>query len=269
MNAPYILFIVHPETQELFKQEIALKLPDLKISFNKPGLLTYKGNITAEKIQDALLIFAQHAALSFPKDIAPENSQTYLAHKNTFYIIPIKRRFCLEFGATAPQELPIEAPSSAYLKIAEAFWRTGFTTKKTDQILELGCAPGGASCFLLENGAQVWGLDPADMDRSILNNPNFHFLHKSVQVLRDDDIPQEIDYLICDINLFAPDVIGFLRPLFKYWPSKIFFTVKWTHDMTFALVEKMKNSFFSNGAKEVHAFQLYANKKEFLLYVSF
>jgi hypothetical protein len=269
MNAPYALFIVHPETQDLFKKEIDLKLPDLKISFNKPGILTYKGNITADLIINARLIFAQHCALSFPKDIAPEGAQTYVIEKNTFYIIPIKRRFCLEFGATSPQELPPEAPSTAYLKISEAFWRTGFTLKKTDQVLELGCAPGGASYFLLENSSMVWGVDPGQMDRVILNNPNFTFLNKSVQVLRDDDFPLDIDYLICDINLFAPDVIGFLRPIFKRWPGKIFFTVKWTHDMNFALVDKMRTSFYNAGAKDVHAFQLYANKKEFLLYISF
>ena len=269
MIAPYVLFLVHPETQELFKNEVALKLPDLKISFNRPGILTYKGNVTSEKIIAAQLIFAQHCALSFPKDIAPPDTQTYVNEKMTFYIKPIKRRFSFDFGTTSKHELPIAAPSTAYLKIAEAFTRFGFQIKKTDKILELGSAPGGASYFLLENAAKVWGVDPGEMDRAILENENFEFLHKSVQVLRDDDFPEDIDYLICDINLFAPDIVGFLRPLFKRWPPIIFFTVKWTHDMNFAMVDKMKRSFYNLGARDVHALQLYANKKEFLLYVSF
>jgi hypothetical protein len=75
--------------------------------------------------------------------------------------------------------LPKKAPSRAYLKFAQAFQLTSLDQclKNKTSILELGCVPGGASYYFLENGAYVWGVDPAEMNGDFLNEWSQQFKH--------------------------------------------------------------------------------------------
>lgn len=98
---------------------------------------------------------------------------------------------------------PGEMVSRAYLKVAEAFAWAGFAIRPSERVVEIGSSPGGACQWLLEQGARVTGIDPAEMHPSILAHPHFtHWQSRSLQVKRRSFRPFRL--LICDANV-APN----------------------------------------------------------------
>ncbi len=74
--------------------------------------------------------------------------------------------------------LPPHAVSRAYLKMQEALAWAQFPFEADQQAVEIGCAPGGASQALMEAGLLVTGIDPAEVDPVVANDPRFHHVRK-------------------------------------------------------------------------------------------
>jgi 23S rRNA (cytidine2498-2'-O)-methyltransferase len=96
--------------------------------------------------------------------------------------------------------LPGEAVSRAWLKMHEAVLWSGFHLSPRQKCVEIGSAPGGAAQYLLAQGLDVIGIDPAKMDPVVLAAPHFrHILKRSKEVPRREFVG--VDWLTCDINL--------------------------------------------------------------------
>ncbi len=91
----------------------------------------------------------------------------------------------------------------AYYKLAEAIKWIQLPIRKQDLCIDLGSAPGGAAQYLLERGAHVVAVDPADLDESIADDPNL--LHMK---MRSKDVPKKdlkgARWLVADLNV-APN----------------------------------------------------------------
>jgi 23S rRNA (cytidine2498-2'-O)-methyltransferase len=83
-------------------------------------------------------------------------------------------------GGVPSIELPEHAVSRAYLKMAEALAWSDMPLARGEHVVELGCAPGGASQALLDAGLFVTGLDPAEVDESVLAHPRFNHVRARV-----------------------------------------------------------------------------------------
>ncbi|QDU90050.1 putative 23S rRNA ribose 2'-O-ribose methyltransferase [Pirellulimonas nuda] len=94
-------------------------------------------------------------------------------------------------GGTPPLDTPEAMISRAYLKIAEALRWSALPAEAGDQWVELGASPGGASQALLDRGMKVIGVDPAVVDPSLEENPNFRHLRRRVM-----DAPRR-DFIGC------------------------------------------------------------------------
>ena len=79
-----------------------------------------------------------------------------------------------------PLELPEHAVSRAYLKMAEALAWSALPMSRGEHVVELGCAPGGASQALLDAGLFVTGVDPAEVDPDVLAHPRFNHVRARV-----------------------------------------------------------------------------------------
>ena len=103
-------------------------------------------------------------------------------------------------GGLFEEALPDHAVSRGYLKIREALAWSGFAPEPGESIVELGCAPGGASQALLDLGLMVHGFDPADVAPAVIANANFKHWR-----MRSKDAPRKafagIEWLYVDINL--------------------------------------------------------------------
>lgn len=88
-------------------------------------------------------------------------------------------------GGTFPINRDREVISRAYYKTSEAIAWSGFTLHEGDQVIEIGSAPGGSVQRLLELGLHVTGIDPAEMDESIMEHKNYrHFQARGGDIKR-------------------------------------------------------------------------------------
>ncbi|MCG8449662.1 MAG: hypothetical protein MI725_08790 [Pirellulales bacterium] len=102
-------------------------------------------------------------------------------------------------GGVPPLKLPEHAVSRAYLKMQEALEWSAVPFSRGDLCVELGCAPGGASQALVEQGLRVLGVDPAEVAPEVLALSNFtHLRHRSLHVPRKQ--LRGAKWLAVDIN---------------------------------------------------------------------
>ncbi len=106
-------------------------------------------------------------------------------------------------GGVPKITLPEDALSRAYSKLNEALLWSRIPMQSGDQVIELGSAPGGASQVMLELGMNVLGIDPAEMDESVLEHPNFTHIRKRGSEVRKKDM-REARWLVADANV-APN----------------------------------------------------------------
>lgn len=102
-------------------------------------------------------------------------------------------------GGVMPLEMPPHAVSRAYLKMDEALRWSRFPLRKDDEWVEIGCAPGGASQALLDRGQFVTGVDPADVDPVVLEQPHFRHLKMRGFDIRHQEF-RDVQWLAVDVN---------------------------------------------------------------------
>lgn len=106
-------------------------------------------------------------------------------------------------GGIFPLTLPPDAASRAWLKFEEALWWSEFPIQIGSRCADIGAAPGGGSQALLARGATVLGVDPAEMDRRVLANPNFTHLRGKISQLKRN-LFRKTRWVIADMNV-APN----------------------------------------------------------------
>ena len=106
-------------------------------------------------------------------------------------------------GGVIPITRPAHATSRAYLKIEEVLRWSSFPLTDGDEWVEIGCAPGGACQALLDRGQFITGIDPAEVDASLLAHERFrHLQMRSADVRRREF--RDVDWLAADMNV-APN----------------------------------------------------------------
>ncbi len=96
-----------------------------------------------------------------------------------------------------------EVISRAYWKMQEALKWSRLPVRAGDRCVEIGSAPGGACQALLEHGLHVVGIDPADMDPSLLGHRNFTHIRARVADLKRREFAG-VPWLMADANV-APN----------------------------------------------------------------
>jgi 23S rRNA (cytidine2498-2'-O)-methyltransferase len=103
-------------------------------------------------------------------------------------------------GGTPKIHLPPYAVSRAYLKMREALLWSRLPVSAGDHCVELGSSPGGSCQALLDRGLIVTGIDPADMDETLLAEPNFtHVKARGADLKRREF--RTVRWLVADSNV--------------------------------------------------------------------
>lgn len=100
----------------------------------------------------------------------------------------------------APPVISAKVISRAYYKIKEAMLWSELPVQSGQHALELGAAPGGACQYMLEQGLQVIGVDPAEMSPEILSHPKFEHWRMRASDIRKRRLGR-VDWLVCDSNV--------------------------------------------------------------------
>lgn len=90
--------------------------------------------------------------------------------------------------------------SRAYYKLTEALLWSGIRINPGDLCVEIGSSPGGACQRLVELGARVIAVDPADLAPEIAENPAVQHLRKRGHELRKQEVI-EARWLMADVNI--------------------------------------------------------------------
>ena len=95
---------------------------------------------------------------------------------------------------------PEKMISRAYMKTCEALMWSGVNVTRGDTCAEIGSAPGGSCQRLLELGADVIAIDPADLDKSIQKHKRLVHLK-----MRGKEVPHrdlaKVSWLLVDSNV--------------------------------------------------------------------
>lgn len=123
-------------------------------------------------------------------------------------------------GGVLPIVPPHQCISRAYLKTAEALATSGFPIQVDDRVVEIGSAPGGACQRLLDLGLRVTGVDPAEMDPSILAHPRFeHWRAKAAAVKRKRYA--KFRWLLADANVAPNYTLDVVEDIVRYPGNEI------------------------------------------------
>ncbi len=103
-------------------------------------------------------------------------------------------------GGVPRMDVDQEVVSRAYFKLQEALLWSGIRIQTGDVCTEIGSSPGGACQLLLEKGATVIAVDPAEMDPEIAGHENLTHLRCRGREVRRKDL-KDVRWLISDINV--------------------------------------------------------------------
>ncbi len=106
-------------------------------------------------------------------------------------------------GGLFPLALPTDAASRAFLKFEEGLRWADFPIGIGSRCVDIGASPGGGSQALLARGAEVLGVDPAEIDPRVLANPNFTHLRGKINQLKRK-LFRKSRWFLTDMNV-APD----------------------------------------------------------------
>lgn len=162
---------------------------------------------------------------------------------------------------------PLHVPSVGYKKLSEIFKLFAIKTNNYQSWLDFGCAPGGSSIFLLEQGCKVWGIDPADVDEALLENRLFNHIKTPMQDLSHETLPDEqIHWIHADLNLNPKQGIKEVLRLAKKYNSTlsgIIFTVQVVNPRTIQEIENFEDQFYDWGFSNIQSVQVPSHKKEY------
>ncbi|MEQ8210944.1 MAG: hypothetical protein RH917_14045 [Lacipirellulaceae bacterium] len=170
-------------------------------------------------------------------------------------------------GGVPDIELPDDAASRAYLKMAESLEWSALPISRGDKCVEIGCAPGGAAQRLLESGLQVVGVDPAEVAESVLKHPAFrHLQRRAIDVQRKEFSNSK--WLFSDINATPAYTLDAVEAIVTHASSSVrgmILTLKLTNwELAEELSEVVKRV-KSWGYRDVRLRQLAFNGKEVCL----
>lgn len=149
------------------------------------------------------------------------------------------------------------APSRAYGKLWESFYRTGVYPQPGETCFELGASPGGWTHVLRELGAEVWANDRAELAPALMKDPKVHFLKGDGFQYRPDKLACRMDWVVSDVICYPDKLWDWVQPwLALPKPPKMICTLKFQAETDFATQFKFAAV---PGSQVVHLFQ---NKHE-------
>lgn len=294
----FYFVLTNVEAESLLKEEIKLRYPEFKLSYSRPGFITFKGGdqnifrplfcrlsgVSLGKFKKNELsfekawVYAVDSKLTLPSDLAELSNRSFFKIGETVTLIMMLGEDEFWVGTYAlrndhfqtPGEvssiLEKSVPSRAYYKIAEAHEAYDLPFDYQENVLELGSAPGGASQFFLEQDMKVLGVDPAEMDTGIKKHINFKHVKRAFETLTERDLPADIDWIVSDINLPPTVVLKEIYRLLTFIePRGLVITLKINGPKNLEVVATVREEFRKRGFKRVELKYLPSHKQEIAL----
>ncbi len=170
-------------------------------------------------------------------------------------------------GGVPPVTLPDEIVNRAYLKAFESVAWSGITIQPGDVCAEIGSAPGGCCQFLLDQGAAVIGIDPAEMDATVLEHKDFRHIRKRGHEVKKKEF-KDVRWLFADINIVPNYTLDTIADIVTHQSvdlKGLILTMKLTDWKLVADIPQLIARVREMGFSVVKTRQLAFNRREFCL----
>jgi 23S rRNA (cytidine2498-2'-O)-methyltransferase len=157
--------------------------------------------------------------------------------------------------------------SRAWMKLAEALEWGRLQVTPGDVAVEIGSAPGGAAQLLLDRGAEVIAVDPADLDEAIAGHPKLTHLKKRGKQVRKAELATA-RWLLVDVNVAPNYTLDTAEEIVTNPKTNIrgmILTMKLTDWSLAEHIEGYRQRVRNWGFKVVRTRQLAFNRHEFCL----
>ena len=170
-------------------------------------------------------------------------------------------------GGLLPIALPSDAVSRAFLKFEEGLRWSNFPIGVGSQCVDIGASPGGGSQALLARGADVLGVDPAEMAPIVLAHPNFTHLRGKIKQIKRKSF-RKSRWFIADMNVapnYALDALEELATRDDVHARGMLFTLKLFDWKLADEIPEYISRIKSWGFDRVKARQLQFNRQEIMI----
>ncbi len=152
------------------------------------------------------------------------------------------------------------APSRAAMKLVEAFAWLDRTPERGDQCVDLGAAPGGWSWVLLDRGAKVIAVDPAQLDPTVRHEKGM--LHIKADAFHFDP-GEPVDWLLCDMAWRPLEVAALLgKWARRRWARLLVANIKLPMKKRAEHLFRVRDILEEAGWKHLRVRQLYHDREE-------
>lgn len=177
------------------------------------------------------------------------------------------------FKGSSPLPKEKKAPTIAYYKVGEAFKHFRPLISRDEVFLDIGCAPGGSTYYLLKKGLRVIGVDSLEMDPIIATDFPDKFLmlnrdYKDLKPKHFKGLPP-IHWLVFDVDDNGIEALESLLPLMENLKEcmGIFMNVRVTKDFQIKDLDQMRKMGNEHGFPISRASVLPSLDKEVCLFL--
>lgn len=157
--------------------------------------------------------------------------------------------------------------SRAYYKLKEALLWAGIVIRPEDVCVEIGSSPGGAAQLMLEMGAKVIAVDPAELDEEVAKHPQLTYIRKRGREVRKREF-SSARWLVADMNVapkFTLDTIEDIVTNAQVNVSGVVLTLKLLEKSVASDIDQFRQRVSQWGFQLVKTRQLAFNRQEFCL----
>ena len=220
---PLFIRHIHPVQTHLEKEEELPKAAgELTASFEGARIAVHAVDLTGERREGALLrLLLESPALArflcgpeadFVLSVTRAQSGFYLCFSESRTMLSPRAGGIYRYAMTP------ETISRAAFKLTEVFDRIPLALPDSFEALDLGAAPGGWTRVLLERGARVTAVDPAELDPRVESDGRvLHYRGLSQEYLKEAG-GKTFDLLVNDMRMDAFESVRVTRealPLLK------------------------------------------------------
>ena len=178
------------------------------------------------------------------------------------------------FSGTTPIPEEKHAPSRAYYKLGEAFKRFRPLVGHEEVFLDIGCAPGGSTYYLLKKGYRVLGVDPVPVDRIVTEDfpEGFLPLSRSYDKLKAKHLKglPPVNWIVFDVDTPSLEALENLLKLMSKLEECVglIMTVKLEQNFNLSDVREMERLALSYGFSDIRKSILPSHDKEFCFLIT-
>ncbi|MEW5741412.1 MAG: SAM-dependent methyltransferase [Myxococcota bacterium] len=175
-------------------------------------------------------------------------------------LVPAREALSLAAGGRARMKRTGEAPSRAAMKLDEALEWYGVSPGKGELCVDLGSAPGGWTRRLVERGARVLSVDPAQLAPDLRSHPRVTHVQESAF---DFAPAAPVDWLFCDMAWRPLEVAQLLgKWARRRWAAQLVANIKLPMKDKLPVLFRVRHTLEGAGWAHVKMRQLYHDRDE-------